>query len=104
MMDAILNHNLLQSCLRVFKVLFLIMAFCIFSNDAAFAADAKPVGTLPPIVAQAAGPAFTIIFWHDVDDDGIPDYKATYIFKDGRLQLLEKSPPSLDYLGTKKRF
>ena len=80
------------------------MALCIVSSAMVYGAEEQPVITLPPIIAQASGPAFTIIFWHDVDDDGIPDYKAIYAFKDGRLQLLEKNPASPEYRGTKRTF
>jgi len=43
-----------------------------------------------------------IFFWHDVDEDGVPDNQATYAFKEGRLLLLEKNPPAPEYPGTKK--
>jgi hypothetical protein len=37
--------------------------------------------------------------WHDIDNDGQADYKATYIFKDGKLHQLDKSHATKDELG-----
>ena len=56
--------------------------------------EVESVKTLPPIVAQTYGAAGTIIMWHTTDDDGKADYKATYIFKDGRLYQISKNMTS----------
>ena len=101
-MDTLANLCRFQLCLRILKVLPLVLAMGMASSADLNAAESSPVHNLPPIIAQASGPAFTVIFWHDVDEDGIPDYTATYAFKDGRLQLLEKGPPSLEYPGPNK--
>ena len=57
--------------------------------------EVESVKTLPPIVAQTYGTAGTIIMWHTTDD-GKADYKATYIFKDGRLHQISKNMTSQD--------
>jgi hypothetical protein len=80
-------------------VLFVCLTFCIVSADGVFAEKTKPANTLPPVVAQACGQANTVIMWHDIDNDGQADYKATYIFKDGKLHQLNKSQTSQDELG-----
>jgi len=54
---------------------------------------------LPAIVAQACGQANTVIMWHDINDDQRPDYKATYVFKDGKLHQLKKIQLSQDDRG-----
>lgn len=61
------------------------IAVCIVAAKAVSSQEVESVITLPPIVTQAYGAAGTIIMWHDIDDDEKADYKATYIFKDGRL-------------------
>ena len=80
------------------------MALWLVSHAEVYAAEDKPVGTLPPIVAQAAGPGSTIIFWHDVDEDGVADYQGTYAFIDGRLMLLERGPAMPENPGTKRMY
>ena len=55
-----------------------------------FAEELESAKMLPPIVAQTYGPGQTVIMWHDTNNDGKPEFKATYIFKDGRLYLIEK--------------
>ena len=62
---------------------------------------AEPSKNLPPIVAQAYGAAGTIIMWHDIDGDQKADYKAAYIFKDGRIQRLKDNKPSRGALESK---
>lgn len=54
---------------------------------------------LPTTIAQTYGSAGTIIMWHDTNADGNPDYKATYVFKDGRLHQIDKSYPSDENFG-----
>jgi hypothetical protein len=76
--------------MRYFGVLFAVLAFCILSGSSLFAEEVKPSKMLPPTVAQTYGPGNTIIMWHDTNNDGLADFKATYIFKDGRLVLIEK--------------
>jgi hypothetical protein len=58
-------------------------------HKTAIAEEHKSKRTIPPIVAQTYGPGNTIIMWHDTNDDGIFDYKATYIFKGGRLHIIQ---------------
>jgi hypothetical protein len=55
-----------------------------------FAITPEPPDPIPPVVAQAFGPGNTIVMWHDTNDDGNPDFKATYIFINGKLQLVQK--------------
>ncbi len=57
-------------------------------------------GALPPIVAQICGQANTVIMWHDIDDDGQADFKASYVFKDGKLHQMSKSAVSPKELGS----
>jgi len=64
-----------------------------------FAKEVQPAKTLPAIVAQSCGQANTVIMWNDTNDDGKADYKATYIFKDGKLQQLNKGQATQDELG-----
>jgi hypothetical protein len=42
--------------------------------------------------------AGTIIMWHSIDGDEKAVYKATYIFKDGRLQKVSETVASQDDL------
>ena len=74
-------------------------AFCIFSATGVFAEESKTSETLPPIVGQMCGQANTIIMWHDINEDGQADYKATYIFKDGKLRQVSKIKVSQNDLG-----
>ncbi len=75
------------------------LTFCIFIASGVFAGESKNVETLPPIVGQMGGQANTIFMWHDINDDGQADYKASYIFKDGKLHLVSKNQVSKDDLG-----
>ena len=54
---------------------------------------------LPPVVAQVCEQANTVIMWHDIDNDGLADYKATYVFKGGKLHQMSKSAASQEELG-----
>ena len=78
---------------------FVYLTFCIFITSSVFAEESKNVETLPPSVGQMCGQANTIFMWHDINDDGQADYKATYIFKDGKLHQVSKNPVSKDDLG-----
>lgn len=79
---------------------FAILMACIFMFAAGagrtFAIEVLPVKLLPAIVAQSAGQANTVVMWHDINDDGIADFKASYVFKNGKLHLLGKiqTPPA----------
>jgi hypothetical protein len=64
-----------------------------------FAGKTESAATLPPVIAQVCGQANTVIMWHDIDNDGQADYKATYVFKDGKLHQLDKSQTSQEELG-----
>ena len=55
-----------------------------------------PANNLP---AQSCGQANTVIMWHDINDDGKADYKATYVFKEGKLHRLDSSQAAQDELG-----
>jgi hypothetical protein len=63
---------------------------CIVLAKGTFAKEPEPLESIPPVVAQAYGPGNTILMWHDTNDDGNADYKATYVFIDGTLQLVKK--------------
>ena len=62
------------------------------------AKEVESVSTLPPVVAQTYGMAGTVIMWHTTNGDGKADYKATYIFKDGRLYQISQTLASTDDL------
>ena len=72
----------------------LILLACLLSGavgaGGTFAIEVQPVKLLPAIVAQSAGQANTVVMWHDINDDGKADFKASYVFKNGRLHLLSK--------------
>ena len=73
------------------KLIFLsCLAFCLMSAAGAFAGDAETSDMLHPIVAQMPGRANTVIMWHDINDDGLADYRAIYVFKAGKLHQLSK--------------
>jgi len=74
------------------------LTFCMVNGVGVFAKETKPTETLPAIVAQFCGQANTVIMWHDINDDGKADYKATYVFKDGKLRRLNKGQTSQDQL------
>ena len=69
------------------------------SAGGVFAQRIKSANILPAVVAQYCGQANTIIMWHDIDNDGQADYKATYVFKDGKLHQTSKSQTSQAELG-----
>ena len=80
-------------------VLFACLAFgCLGAADV-LSKEPDPVKMLPAVIAQVAGQANTVTIWHDIDDDGQADYKATYVFKDGRLHRLNKSHATQAELG-----
>jgi hypothetical protein len=80
-------------------VSFACLAFgCVGAADV-LSKEPDPVKTLPAVVAQVAGQANTVTIWHDIDDDGQADYKATYVFKDGKLHQLNKSHATQNELG-----
>ena len=80
-------------------VLLVCLTFWMVNGVGVFAKETKSAGTLPAIVAQSCGQANTVIMWHDINDDGKADYKATYVFKDGKLHQLNKSQATQDELG-----
>ena len=73
----------------------LILLACVVAGIAwaggTLAKEIQPVKFLPAVVAQSAGQANTVIMWHDINDDGKADFKAAYVFKNGKLHLLSKS-------------
>ena len=69
------------------------------SAGGVFAEKTKSAATLPPVIAQVCGQANTVIMWHDFDNDGEADYKATYVFRDGKLHQISKSQTSQEKLG-----
>ena len=80
-------------------VLFVCLAVCMVGAGSVFAEKTQSAATLPPVVAQYSGQANTIIMWHDIDNDGQADYKATYVYKDGKLHQISKSEASQEELG-----
>ncbi len=80
-------------------VLLVCLTFCIGSAGGVFAEKIKSADTLPAVVAQVCSQANTIIMWHDIDNDGQADYKATYVFKGGKLHQMSKSQTSQAELG-----
>ena len=85
--------------MRKLTVWFICLTFCMVNGAGVFAKETEPTVTLPAIVAQSCGQANTVIMWHDINDDGKADYKATYVFKEGKLHRLNKNQPSQDELG-----
>ena len=81
--------NLDEDTVRKIIVLVVLLSPCSWIHKTVIAEENKSKITIPPIVAQTYGPGNTIIMWHDTNDDGIPDYKATYIFKEGRLHIIQ---------------
>lgn len=79
-------------------VLFISLIFCMASAVGVYAKKSNSAKTLPPIVAQFCGQANTVIMWHDINNDGLADSKATYVFKDGQLHRLNEIPASQDEL------
>lgn len=80
-------------------IMFVCLTFCMVSAGGVFAEKIISAKTLPPIVAQACGQANTVIMWHDINDDGKADYKAAYVFKDGKLHQLSKRKTSQEVPG-----
>ena len=80
-------------------VLFVCLTFCMVSAGGVFAEKTKSAASLPPVIAQVCGQANTVIMWHDIDEDGQADYKATYVFKDGKLHQTSKSQTSKEEFG-----
>jgi hypothetical protein len=76
--------------MRKINIVMVALALYVFIGYDAYAEESRDVKMLPPIIAQTYGPGNTIIMWHDTDDDGEADFKATYIFVDGRLHLINK--------------
>ena len=81
-------------------VLFVCLTVCMVGASGVFAEKIQSAGTLPPVVAQYCGQANTIIMWHDIDNDGQADFKALYVFKDGKLRQMSKSAVSQEELGS----
>ncbi|MGD8493266.1 MAG: hypothetical protein PVI38_14370 [Desulfobacterales bacterium] len=79
-------------------VAFACLALCIAVAGTVSGKEVESVTTLPPIVAQTYGMAGTIIMWHTIDGDGKADYKATYVFKDGRLIRIDQTVACQDDL------
>ena len=80
-------------------VLLTCLTFCLSTGVGVSAKETRSVATLPTIVAQSCGQANTVVMWHDIDDDGRADYKATYVFKDGKLHRLGKGQVAQDEPG-----
>jgi len=59
----------------------------------------QSAAALAPVIAQVCGQANTVTMWHDIDNDGQADYKATYVSKDGKLHQMSKSETSQEELG-----
>ena len=79
-------------------VAFACLAVCLFAARTVSGKEAESVRTLPPVVAQTYGMAGTIIMWHTIDGDGKADYKATYVFKEGRLIQISQTVAKQDDL------
>ena len=79
-------------------VLLVCLTFCVVSGVGVYAKEPNPTGLLPAVVAQLCGQANTVTMWHDINDDGRADYKATYVFKDGKLRRLNKGQTYQDQL------
>jgi len=80
-------------------VSFACLAFCCVGAADVLSKEPEAVKMLPAVVAQVAGQANTVIMWHDINDDGKADFKATYVFKDGKLHQLTKSHATQSELG-----
>ena len=80
-------------------ILLVCLALFIFEASGVFAEESKTAETLPLIIRQMCGQANTIVLWHDINDDGKADFKATYVFKDGKLNQVSKNQVSQDDLG-----
>ena len=80
-------------------VLFVCLTVFMVSAAGVYAEKIKSAEALPPVIAQVCGQANTVIMWHDFDNDGEADYKATYVFRDGKLHQISKSQTSQEELG-----
>lgn len=76
------------------KTLMLLVCILVGAAGAggSFAKEVQSAKVLPAVVAQSTGQANTVVMWHDINDDGKADFKATYVFKDGKLHRLNKGP------------
>ena len=79
-------------------VLFIVLTLGMVYADGIGAEKTDSTEALPPVVAQICGQANTVIMWHDIDNDGQADYKALYVFKDGKLRQMSKSAVSQEEL------
>jgi hypothetical protein len=79
-------------------IAFACLALCVAAAGTVSGKETESVTTLPPVVAQTYGMAGTIIMWHTLDGDGKADYKATYIFKNGRLHQVSQTVALQDEL------
>ena len=80
-------------------VLFVGLTVCMVSAGGVCAEKFQSAAALAPVIAQVCGQANTVTMWHDIDNDGQADYKATYVFRDGRLHQMSKSQTSQEELG-----
>jgi hypothetical protein len=80
-------------------VLLVCLTFCMVSAVGVCAEEIESAAALPPVIAQVCGQANTVTMWHDLDNDGEADYKATYVFRDGKLHQMSKSQTSQEELG-----
>ena len=71
-------------------LLFSCLTFCLINAAGVFGEESETAKMLHPIVGQTHVRANTVIMWHDINDDGKADYKATYIFKAGKLHQVSK--------------
>jgi hypothetical protein len=99
--DAAASKNIFfrEHWMKKRLILFVCLTVCLVGAGGVFAEKNKSATTLPPVIAQVCGQANTVIMWHDIDNDGQANYKATYVFKDGKLHQMEKSPTSQEELG-----
>lgn len=81
-------------------VLFVCLTVCMVGAGGVFAEKTDSTQALPPVVAQVCGQANTVIMWHDIDNDGQADFKALYVFKNGKLRRMSKSEVSQEELGS----
>ena len=73
------------------KILLLFcLTFLVAIGTGVCAQDSKSSDVLHPVVGQMYGQANTVIMWHDINDDGQADYRATYIFKAGKLYQISR--------------
>ena len=87
--DIISNIIKLEHHMRNF-IFLLILAFCLIGTGIVRAEESAASEMMHPIVGQMRGQANTVIMWHDTNDDGQADYRATYVFKAGKLHQVSK--------------